>query len=83
MTPNPDTDKPAVKSATIKLSSMYGSWRWQRKEAEFYIMTCVKPKARGPVDLEGEMQMIPNVQEVRNLEPEGHENVSPQDLQLS
>lgn len=46
-------------------------------------MTCVEPKARGPGDLEGKMQMIPNVQEVRNLEPEGHENVSPQDLQLS
>ena len=45
-------------------------------------MTCVEPEARGSFDLEGGMQMIPSASEVRNLEPEGHETVSPQGSQL-
>ena len=61
---------------------MCGLWRKQRKEAEFCFITCVEPEARGSFDLEGGMQMIPSASEVRNLEPEGHETVSPQGSQL-
>lgn len=36
----------------------------------FYIVTCIEPEARRPTALADEMQMTPNVQKVRNLEPE-------------
>lgn len=41
------------------------------KGSKFYTETGVEPEARGPTALGNEMQMIPNVQKVRNLEPEG------------